>query len=284
MKAIRVFSCALLVLLTACGHRQPAQQANQGASPAAADPAQPGPTQTAQTPAQLPPLEGTPAPDTGPNQPATSGGGAPANQQAAAYQQGAANQQAPANQPAPAQQQVPAYRQAPANALVIPAGAVFHVRLDESLDTKHNRPGDRFYASLMRPVVVNGFTVVPRGTRCTGHLVESKPSGRFRGHAEMSLRLDAFELKGRSYAMWTGALGSASGGHKKRDWALMGGGSGFGTVVGAIGGGPVGALIGAGAGGAAGTVGEAITGRKNVRLPVETPLAFSLRAPVRVRS
>jgi len=293
MKAIRVVSCALFLVLADCGHRQTAQQANQTAAqqgteqasvPASSqpvsgpanDPAQPG-TQpggvqaaqpaTAQTPIGAPPIEappmtGTPAPEANPQ--AARGG-------AQAYPQ------------APNYQQAPAYPQAPDYAMVIPAGSVFRVRLDETLDTKHNRAGDRFYASLMRPVMADGVVMVPRGTRCSGHLVESKPSGRFRGRAVMSLRLDTFELNGRIYAIRTGMLGRESRGHKRRNWAFLGGGAGFGTVVGAIGGGAVGALIGAGAGGAAGAAGEAITGRKNVRLPVETPLAFSLRDPVRVR-
>ncbi|HLH00667.1 MAG TPA: hypothetical protein VKX49_30455 [Bryobacteraceae bacterium] len=75
-------------------------------------------------------------------------------------------------------------------------------------------------------------------------------------------------------------MARASGGHKKRNWSLIGGGSGLGAALGAIAGGPSGALIGAGAGAGAGTAGAVFTGKKNVRLPVETPLAFTLREPV----
>jgi len=44
-----------------------------------------------------------------------------------------------------------------------------------------------------------------------------------------------------------------------------------------------GALIGAGAGAVAGTTTAFITGKKNVKLPVETPLIFSLRSSVQLR-
>jgi len=170
----------------------------------------------------------------------------------------------------------------PGQSVAIPAGTVFRVRLEETLDTRRNRAGDRFTATLVRPVVENGTAIIPRGARCTGHLAESKPSGRLKGHARLILSLDSFELNGRPYAIKTTGVARQSGGHKKRNLALIGGGTGVGAAVGAIAGGPAGALIGAGAGGAAGTAGAVITGKKNVRLPVETVLAFSLRAPVSV--
>jgi hypothetical protein len=42
----------------------------------------------------------------------------------------------------------------------------------------------------------------------------------------------------------------------------------------------MGALIGAGAGAAAGTVGSAITGKRNVSLPAEATVTFTLQQPV----
>lgn len=162
----------------------------------------------------------------------------------------------------------------------IPAGTPIDVRLQETIDTKRNRAGDSFDATLTQAILVDQQTVIPRGTRFTGHLIESKPSGRLKGRAELSLSLDSFELNGRSYEIRTTHVARASGGHKKRNWTLIGGGSGLGTALGAIAGGPAGALIGAGAGAGAGTAGAVFTGKKNVRLPVETPLAFTLRAPV----
>jgi len=185
-------------------------------------------------------------------------------------------QQAPSAGPAPAAPQ-------PAPSVIwIPPGTVWRVRLEETLDTKRNRPGDGFSASLTQPIRVQGEVIVPRGTRCSGHLVESKPSGRLRGRAWMSLTLDSFDLGGMRYDLHVSRVSLHSGNHKKRNLVLIGGGSGVGTVIGAIAGGPVGAVVGAGAGGAAGTVGDAITGKKNVRLRVETTLAFFQRAPVPV--
>ena len=133
---------------------------------------------------------------------------------------------------------------------------------------------------MIRPLVVDNRSVLPRGTRFTGHLIDSRPSGRLKGHAELSLSLDSFDWNGRVYDIRTTSVARASGGHKKRNWTLIGGGSGLGTALGAIAGGPAGALIGAGAGAGAGTAGAVFTGKKNVRIPVETQLAFTLRQPV----
>jgi hypothetical protein len=95
----------------------------------------------------------------------------------------------------------------------------------------------------------------------------------------MSLTVDRVEWNGRSYRLATAAVARASLGHKKRNWTLIGGGSGAGALIGGIASGGTGALIGAGAGAAAGTVGAAFTGRRQVRIPAETVLTFRLTEP-----
>lgn len=164
---------------------------------------------------------------------------------------------------------------------MIPAGTEFSVRLGETLDTKHVHAGDRFSAMLDAPITVRGRVAVPKGTMFEGHVTEAKASGRLRGRGELGLALDSFRLHGATYRVLTSADIHKSGDHKKRNVALIGGGSGVGAVVGAISG--VGAAIGAGAGAAAGTTTALITGKRNVKVPVETPLNFSLRRNVDVR-
>ena len=169
-------------------------------------------------------------------------------------------------------------------ALMIPASTHIRVRMGETLDTRSSRPGERFSAYLDQPIVSSGgHVIVPKGTLFRGHVVESKPSGRLRGRAYLGVTLDSFRLHGRTYAINTAADVRASKSHKKRNAIAIGGGSGAGAGIGALAGGGVGALIGAGAGAAVGTTGAFITGKKNVRVPVETPLVFSLRNPVTVQ-
>jgi hypothetical protein len=157
------------------------------------------------------------------------------------------------------------------------------VRLGDTLDTKSSRVGERFSAYLDEPIVSGNLVVVPKGTLFRGHVVEAKPSGRLRGRAYLGVTLDSFHLHGVTYAIATAADVRSSSSHKKRNAVAIGGGSGTGAAIGAIAGGGMGALIGAGAGAVAGTTGAFITGKKNVKLPVETPLVFSLRHSISVR-
>jgi hypothetical protein len=201
----------------------------------------------------------------------------PPQQQALPPQQ----QEGPPQQ-APAQQEQLKQRPVQQASITLPAGTRIHVRLAETLDTKRNESGDRFAATLASPIVVGGKEVVPRGANFSGRVDASKPSGRLKGRALMTLSLDSFELNGRKYRISTSHASRASGGHKKRNLIAIGGGSGLGAAIGALAGGGKGALIGAGAGAGAGTIGAAFTGKKNVHIPAETPLSFELRSPVQI--
>lgn len=164
---------------------------------------------------------------------------------------------------------------------VIPEGASLRVRLDETSATKFDRRGERFTASLIDPVVVDDRIVLPAGTRFDGHLTQSKLSGRMRGRAVI-VRLDSFDLNGRQYAIETDSIERVSRSHKKHNLEMIGGGAGTGAAVGAVAGGGAGALVGVAAGAGAGTVGAFVKERKQERIPAETAMTFSLRAPVQL--
>jgi len=174
----------------------------------------------------------------------------------------------------------PAESAPPRSAVVIPNGTPLHVRVDASIDTRRNRAGDQFTATLSQPIEVEGRAVVPAGTEFSGHVTMAGASGRLKGRAALGLKLDAFRLNGREYPIQTTSVDRVSAAHKKRNAILIGGGTGLGAALGAIAGGPKGALIGAGAGAAAGTAGAAATGKREVAIRAETLLRFTLRAPV----
>jgi hypothetical protein len=165
----------------------------------------------------------------------------------------------------------------------LPSGTTVRVRLLETLDTKRNRAGDRFNATLDDPLVSGDRVVVPKGTLFSGHLIRAKSSGRLKGRAVMTLALDSFRLEGRTYRVRSTDSTRVSGRHGKRNSLWIGGGSGGGALVGAAAGGGVGALIGAGVGAAGGTVGAAVTGKKQIRLPAETLVTFRLKSALDVR-
>ena len=167
-------------------------------------------------------------------------------------------------------------------AVSLPAGTVLQVRLAQTLDTKTNHSGDRFTATVSSPVSFEGKVIIPQGSRAAGHINTSQSSGRLKGRAVMGLSLDSFDLNGKTYKVETTHVARAGNAHKKRNFGFIAGGTGLGAALGAIAGGPKGALIGAGAGAAAGTAGAALTGKKNVHVPAESLLSFSLTAPVTV--
>lgn len=178
-------------------------------------------------------------------------------------------------QNAPAAASAPAQPPAPAP-IVVEAGKLITVSLDQSISTKDNSSGDRFEASLAEPLTVDGRTIAPIGARATGTIVESRSAGRVKGGALLALTLDGITIHGQKYSIETSEFEEAGKGRGKRTVIGGGGGAAFGAIVGALAGGGKGAAIGALAGGGAGTAGAAFTGKRDIVLPAETRLHFKL--------
>jgi hypothetical protein len=120
-----------------------------------------------------------------------------------------------------------------AAAQTIPAGTRIHVRLDQTVDTVRSGAGEKFSATLETPITVGESTVVPKGTAFRGHVTTSSESGRLKGRAVLGITLDSLELNGKSYKVETSADSRVSGGHKKRNGVMIGGGAGLGAAIGA---------------------------------------------------
>lgn len=187
---------------------------------------------------------------------------------------------APANtaQNAPAAPQPPP----PRAAIDLPPGTRLRVRLDEDLGSKISQTGETFNATVADDVVVNGQTVIARGARADGTVVEAEPLGRFKGGALLQVRLDRVHTQWGSYPVDTSSVQRAEKGKGKRTALFAGGGGAFGAIIGGLAGGGKGAAIGALAGGGAGTAGGALTGNRQIVLPAETILTFRLERPVHI--
>jgi hypothetical protein len=171
----------------------------------------------------------------------------------------------------------------PAPAVVeIPAGTRLRVRLDQDLGSKISQSGDTFGATLADSVTVNGVTVIPRGARAQGTVIDAKPLGRFKGAARLEVRLERVRTNWGGYPVSTSTVEKVQAGKGRRSAEFIGGGGGLGALIGGLTGGGQGALIGGLAGAGAGTAGTAFTGNKQIVLPAETLLTFRLERPVHV--
>jgi serine/threonine protein kinase len=181
----------------------------------------------------------------------------------------------PAPSPAPAP--VPTTTQ-----VTIPAATQIAVRLINSIDGDTAQPGQVFAASVDSAVSVDGQVVIPRFADAQVRLLSASKAGRFRGNAKLDLTLANFTVQGHRYNIESAVYEATSGGRGKRTGKFAGIGGAVGAVVGGIEHGGKGMVEGAGAGAAAGGGAAALTGNRELELPAESRLSFTLNAPVTV--
>ena len=166
----------------------------------------------------------------------------------------------------------------------VPTGTLVSVRLQQTVSSAYARPGEEFAAVLDEPLVSEGKTIAPRGATVTGRVVSARKSGHLHNSGYLRLALVSVDVNGKAVPLHTSSVFAMGGSHKKRNLALIGGGTGAGAVIGAIAGGGKGALIGSAVGAAAGTTGAYATGKKDVAFGAERRLTFRLTQPLSLKS
>ena len=164
--------------------------------------------------------------------------------------------------------------------IVIPAGTILVVTTSQALGSKTSQAGQTFLATLAQPVSVGGRTAFAKGATVSGTVVTAKAKGKIKGQGELALALTSISTKGHTYPIQTEVLSSTVKGKGKRTAATTGGGAAGGALIGGLAGGGKGAGIGALVGATAGFVGGAFTGNKQIELPAESALSFTLAAPL----
>jgi hypothetical protein len=167
--------------------------------------------------------------------------------------------------------------------VTIPAGTVLAVRLNESVGSESNHPGDTFTAVLDSELVVDGLVIAERGARVEGRVVESRAAGRVKGLSSIILELTEIATSdGQRVRIGTESYEKKGERSTSQDAAKVGIGAAIGAAIGAIAGGGSGAGIGAAIGGATSAGGVLLSRGKPVTLPAETRLSFRLRSAVTV--
>jgi len=166
-------------------------------------------------------------------------------------------------------------RAAARSLLPIPRETEIKIRLENEIDTKKSRDGDRFTATVISPKSYADATI-------DGHIAKINESGKLSGKTELALTFDRIRLRnGESGRMAAQVVkvydqdsvkevdeeGNVKSGSKGKTTAVRtGGGAALGAIVGGIAGGGKGAAIGAAVGAAAGAGSTAIQGSNKVKL------------------
>jgi hypothetical protein len=252
MRSKALLSALFLSLALAGCKSKPAEDNSQAAPPPAAAPApasapdQTGTTQPAAAPAPAP---------TGTTEPAAAPTAAPA--------------------PAPVAEAAPPPPPPPPPP-VVPAGTAISIRTASALGSKLSQPGDTFQGTTTSSIRVKGSTVIPTGSAVSGVVVDAKTRGKIKGEGDLSIRLTAINVHGQSYPINTATLDQSLKGKGKRTAISTGAGAGGGALIGGLAGGGKGAGIGLGIGAAAGFLGSTFTGNKQIEIPAESVLTFTL--------
>ena len=127
---------------------------------------------------------------------------------------------------------------------------------------------------------IGGRAALPAGATVSGTVVTAKAKGKIKGEGQLDLALTSISVGHHTYQIQTGVLSSTEKGKGKRTAATTGGGAAGGALIGGIAGGGKGAAIGAGVGAAAGFLGGTLTGNKQIEIPAESALSFTLSSPL----
>lgn len=164
----------------------------------------------------------------------------------------------------------------------IPAGTTLTVRMIDPVDSRTDRVGQSYRASLDEPIMVNGDVVVQRGADIVAKLVNDQQSGRMTGKTVLTLDLESITVDGRNIPVATQEVERASGSRTKKTGLATGGLAALGAAIGGIAGGGKGAAIGAVSGAGAGAAGTVLMKGEQVKVPSETRLTFTLEQPLKI--
>ena len=196
----------------------------------------------------------------------------------------------PQPQPQPSQ---PTPRSEPApqprtETLAVPTGTTFAIRLDETIATDRNAPGDPFTATLADPIVgADGSVLIPAGATVRGRVTAVDKSDNIGDMAVIKLAFETISFNGRSYPLQATVV-EANPERRTRTTAKE---SAAKVAVGAAAGALLGQVLGkntestlkgAAVGAAAGTAIAMGTADVDAVLPAGSRMVIRLDAPIEV--
>jgi len=177
----------------------------------------------------------------------------------------------------------------------VPRGERFRVRMEETINSKTARAGDKFTTRVTEPVYsTTGVVVIPTGSVVTGRVDSVKAAKKGGDPGQISVSFIEVRLPNGTRRAINGSLtdldtkkaksdneGTASGDDRKNDKIIfIGGGAAGGAVLGGIIGGGKGAVIGGLLGAGAGLLGERFTKGEDAEVKTGTEFGVYLNQSV----
>jgi hypothetical protein len=176
----------------------------------------------------------------------------------------------------------------------VPAGTALMVKLETTLATFSNKPGDPFQARLTQPIMLNGKTLIPAGAMVEGRVTKVAEPRRISGKPTIGILPESLILPTGEHFFLDATLvdtnagrdtdvnqeGEFKGsGHDRRDQIETGGGTAGGMLIGGLIGGPPGIVIG-GIVGAGSTGAHWLSKHRSATLMAGTELTLELNRPL----
>jgi hypothetical protein len=181
-----------------------------------------------------------------------------------------------------------------ASAQTIPAGTAIRVRLQTMLSSFGSKSGDTFTGQVTDTMTSSGMNMLPAGTILQGRVTKVTEPRRIAGRPTIGIVPESITLATGERIPLSATLvdtnlhngtdvndeGQFKGpGHERKDFWILGGGTGGGMLIGGLTAGAVGTGVGAAIGGGAAT-GYWLYKRNAAVIPTGTELILELDRPL----
>ena len=164
----------------------------------------------------------------------------------------------------------------PAPTTSVPAGTRLVVRMSDTVDSSRHGSGHRFRGQLESAVVIDGVTVLPRGTVVHGQVMAAQQSGRAVGSSSLSLAFTDVMIDDVLHPISTEGMNAQTSGEGARTVGRTARAAAIGGLIDGSSGARTGARVGAGA--------SILTSGASINVPrgtiVETSLRVALVLPM----